>query len=521
MKNITNENWTLTKNGADALSTSGNSCLDFFATVGSMRGQSASLKYNKFITAFEEEPLLMLRALFYTRDIRGGYGERDTFTDILRRLANYRPETVIKNLWAVVEFGRAKDLYCLIGTEAEEAMWKFMKEQFELDYNNMLAGKQVSLLAKWMASPKTSSKKTTALGRLTYKKLGYDFRVKEYTKMLTSLRAYLDLPEIKMSSNRWDEIEYAHVASMCMSKRDKAFKRHDKERYEQYLADVKAGKAKMNTSTINPCDLVYKTFKLCKEARNLNYWLENYGNDGEKHQRLAEIDSEIESIDIMWNQLPDNVFEDAVVLADVSGSMNSGLAEIPPIAVSIALAIYISSRCKGPLKNVYMTFSESPIWQSINFSSLREIVEFCLDDKSWGRSTNLEAAFNLLLTTLVKNDVSVEDMPKALIVVSDMHINRASSEFKNDGDSEDIKTTFTYRMKDKFAAYGYEMPQLVYWNVNSANPVFHASKSDNGVTLVSGFSTNVLSQVFSNLGKTPYEMMVETLNSDRYSRIEL
>ena len=51
MRNVTNNSWTLTENGADALSTSGNSCLDFFATAGSMRGQSASLKYDKFITA--------------------------------------------------------------------------------------------------------------------------------------------------------------------------------------------------------------------------------------------------------------------------------------------------------------------------------------------------------------------------------------------------------------------------------------------------------------------------------------
>ena len=72
---------------------------------------------------------------------------------MIRHLAEINTESVEKNLWAVLEFGRAKDLYSLIGTPAEKTMWKFMKEQFELDLANMAEEKSVSLLAKWIATP--------------------------------------------------------------------------------------------------------------------------------------------------------------------------------------------------------------------------------------------------------------------------------------------------------------------------------------------------------------------------------
>ena len=497
--------WTKTDNGEDALSTTGSYCLDFFATSGSMRGADVTKKITAFNRAWNEDPLTALKLLFYTRDIRGGYGERDTFNEILAYLADKHPETVSKNLWAILEFGRASDLYTLISTKAENDMWKFMKNQFELDYENMKQDKSVSLLAKWIKSPKASSKKTTSIGRLTLKKLGYEHNRNEYRHKLVELRHYLDIPEIKMCQGKWSEIEYAKVPSRCMFRYNKAFAKHDTERYNKYLADVNNGNQKMNMGAVTPCDIMAEALKIAFDNAPKYNW---------------------DSIETMWKSLPDTVIGNAVVMADTSGSMTHGSASIPPIAVAIALATYISQRNKGDLKDVYMSFNANPRWHNIDFESLRDTVMYMLKDKTWGNNTNIEAAFDLVLKTLINGKVSPEDAPKALIIISDMQFDECNGLYstKNDFEKDEygnFKLTFTAKMQEKFKKAGYELPQLIYWNVDSKTTAFHAAKSDSGVTLVSGFSVNVLTQVFENIGKSPYEAMMATISSERYSKIEL
>ena len=128
-------------------------------------------------------------------------------------------------------------------------------------------------------------------------------------------------------------------------------------------------------------------------------------------------------------------------------------------------------------------------------------------------STNLEAAFNLLLNTCIKGNVTQEDMPQAIVIVSDMQINCVN------GVDRDNNMTFYDVMKKRYNDAGYEMPQVVFWNVNAKNATFHASKSARGVSMVSGFSPNVFKQVMENIGTTPYELMMAVVNSERYSGI--
>lgn len=132
----------------------------------------------------------------------------------------------------------------------------------------------------------------------------------------------------------------------------------------------------------------------------------------------------------------------------------------------------------------------------------------------WGNSTNLEKAFDKLLETCIKGGVSQEEMPKAILVVSDMQINAASSACDGDG-----HINFFESMSKKYERAGYKMPQLVFWNVNAKRATFHASKNDAGASLVSGFSVNVFKQVIKSIGSTPYELMMNILESERYKDI--
>lgn len=480
----TEMSWGKTWNGADCYKTTLNSCLDMFGRSGAMRQAQISDKQNLFRKAFEENSDIAMKLLFYTRDVRGGYGERDTFNNMFKWLANKHPESVNKNLWAILEYGRAKDLYALIGTNSEDAMWAFMKEQFELDLKNMNAGKSVSLLAKWIATPDASSETTKVLGKKTAKMLGYDYKtMSTYKKKLRALRKYLDIPEAKMATGKWSEIEYSKLSSQCLIKHRVAFARHDENRYADFISKASTGDVKMNTATMTPCDIIHN-------VRN------NYTED----------------LDTMWSNLTDYCEGNALVMCDTSGSMTwSGNNSMQPIDVAVALSMYFAERNKGELKDVFMTFESNPHLVEIDGINLSQKYHNIMR-APWGGSTNLEGAFNMLLNICKTNNVSQEDMPDALIIISDMQINCVQ------GISNE-RITFYDAMQRKYEAAGYRLPQVVFWNVNAVNPTFHASATQNGVSMVSGYSPAVFKSVMQNIGRTPLDLMMEIVNSERYADI--
>ena len=485
--------WTETWNGCDTLATTDSACLDMFGRAGAMRAASVEDKQIMFSKAFREDKDIAVKLLFYTRDVRGGYGERDTFNQMLAHLAVINTESVENNLWAVLEFGRAKDLYTLIGTPAEEAMWAFIKHQFEIDLANMAEGKSVSLLAKWIATPDSKVEETKELGKLTAKKLGYSFKtMREFKNKLRALRKYLDLPEAKMCAGKWDEIEYSKCASRFLLKNRKAFARNDEARWAEFNKKVETGEATMNMGTVTPADIIY-------EVRH------NYTSDLEN----------------MWKSLPDMCEGNVMVMCDTSGSMldydwsvrGAVKTKVKPIDVAFGLALYFAQHNKGDLKDVMMNFSDRPQFIELDAATLIDNYNIASKAPVNYSSTNLEGAFNLLLKTCAKGNVAAEEMPQAIVIVSDMQINCVS------GVDRDNNMTFYNAMKKRYREAGYEMPQVVFWNVNAVNPTFHAAKSNRGVSLVSGYSTNVFKQVMENIGTTPYELMMAIVSSERYADI--
>ena len=477
--------WGVTENGQACKVTTANALLDMFGRAGAMRNSSVEDRRLMFNAAYNENADAAVKLLFYVRDIRGGYGERDTFAHMLRELAMLNRESVAKNLWAVMEFGYAKDLYSLIGTEAEDDMWAFMKNQFEMDYENMKAGKSISLLAKWIATPDSKSEKTREIGKLTAKKLGYSFKtMSDYKRKLREMRKYLDLPEAKMCAGKWNEIEYSKCASKFMLKNRNALREHDKERYEEFFKKVESGEAKLHTDTLTPVDIVHSV-------------RENYTPD----------------LETTWKALKDVCEHNALVIADTSGSMSWHCSNgVYPLEVAQALAIYFAQRNKGNLKDLFMTFSDNPEFVEVNRSTLRDNLRV-VEQADWDGSTNLEAAFDLLLKTAKNGKLANEDMPEALVIVSDMQINCV------DGLDSDHRMTFYEVMKERYEAAGYKMPHVVFWNVQATKPTFHATVDTAGVSMVSGWSVNVFKQVMENIGTTPLDLLNAVLTSDRYKDI--
>lgn len=469
--------WTKTTNGEWAKNTTDSALLDMFSQIGSMRNRSDQDKIKMFELAYQENPLLTLKCLFYARDIRGGLGERDTFRAIIRYMGDNHTDDVIKNISLIPEYGRYDDLYFLIGTKAEKAMWEFIRFQLIMDITAMDSNKPVSLLAKWLKKADASSKNTKMLGIYTAKKL--NMSVYEYKRICNKLRKYINVVEIKMSNREWEDIEYSKVPSNAMTKYRTAFYNHDYDGITKYIEDVKSGKQKINSSTLYPYDIVEKVL---------------YGR--EQNDILEQ----------QWKNLPDYVGDvNALVMADVSGSM-----EGRPMATSIGLALYFAERNKGAYKNIFMTFSSRPEIVEIKGESLYQKIHF-IENAAWGMNTNLTSAFQLLLHIAVKNKCKQEDLPKCLIIVSDMQIDAASGESRK---------LMTDRMKEEFKQYGYEMPRLVYWNVNSVSNTFLADKESENVFLVSGSSINSFKNVLDFEG-TPYKSMLKVLNDERYNEVSV
>ena len=478
---------TFTENGAQAKNTSGDKLVDFYATIGALRNADDARVTRLFDDAYAEDPLLATKILFYARDIRGGLGERKIFRTLLKHAAMYHPEAVKPNLVLIGTYGRCDDLYSLIETPLENDMWLTMKHQFKEDLLNLQQDKSVSLLAKWIKTPDTSSAESRKLGCLTAKKLGYS--VYDFKRLLRKLRKQIRVTETFMSAQKWDEIVYPEVPSKAMNNYRKAFKKHDEERFNEFTQKALKGEVKINSSTLYPYDLVEK-------YKKYNGW----GN--------IFVDTEDPTVEAQWRQLPNYVQEGshAIVMADTSGSMYGR-----PMDTALGLAIYFAERNVGPYKDVFMTFSMKPTFQAIKGQTLLQKLKN-LNTEGWSSNTNLKAAFNYVLDTAIKNEVSPDDMPKAIIVVSDMEIDACET---------NKSWSFYETVKAQYEINGYQIPTVIFWNVDSRHDVFHADSNRKGVQLVSGQSTAVFKQLMENIGCTAYEAMLRVLNNERYDAIQV
>lgn len=472
--------WTKTENGADAKNTTDSALLDMFATIGSMRNRSEDEIIQKFELAFQEDPLGAMRCLFYARDIRGGLGERRVFRVLLPYIAEKHKSELDKNLRLVPEYGRFDDFYSLIGTQVEDRMWECVKKQLSLDVINMQDDEPCSLLAKWLKKADSSSPNTRKLGIYTAQKLGMS--VYDYKRLCVKLRKYIDVVEQRMSAREWNTINYPAVPSRAMMNYRKAFARHDQERFDEYLNKVQSGERKINSATLYPYDIVEKIL---------------YGQEGGK------------VLEAQWDNLPDYVDGDvnAVVMADVSGSMSGR-----PMATSIGLAMYFAERNKGAYHNLFMTFSENPQFVTVKGDTITQKINF-ISKAGWGWNTDLEKALLKILDVAIENQCSQEEMPKSLIIISDMEIDRCTS--------QNHRENFYDYVSRVYEEHGYKIPNVVFWNVNSRHDVFLADKNRKGVQLVSGQSASTFKNLIGCVDKTPVEMMYSVLNSDRYQAIKI
>ena len=499
-------NFTLTENLAASYKSTLSDCLDLFASIGALRNASEQDIILRFSRAFAEEPNLALKTLFYARDVRGGLGERRVFRIIIKWLAQHDSEALIKNLKFIPEFGRWDDLLILINTNNDcgLAALNFIKAQFELDLNNLRDNLPASLLAKWLPSINASNSQTVLNAKRIAKFLNLNYA--DYRKNLTALRNSIKLLENYLRERDYS-FDYSKQPSRAMYKYKKAFIRNDEQRYKDFLEQVSQGKAKLNTGTLMPYDIVAP---IVYEDNIPNYFYRNIEIEPDNNTCVTMTEDERKAADVTWNAL-ENFAENinnALVVIDGSGSMYR-LTRPDPASVALSLGIYFAERNSGAFKNHFITFSESPKLVEIKGRDIYEKVKYCMGFNE-AANTNLQKVFELILNAAHEHEVKQADMPEAIYIISDMEFDYCMEDAS--------MTNFDYAKK-LFKAYGYKMPKIIFWNVDARNFQQPVTMNEQGVCLISGNSARLFNIAMRG-GATPYELMLEVLLSERYKEIK-
>lgn len=451
-----------TENNMKALESTTDACVDLFFNIGASRGQDIVPAFAK---AFADSPEHALRIALWSRDIRGGAGERKLFRDILLHIEKYEPYILLHTdfLKVVPVVGRWDDLLVLHTPQVRSRVNALISDA--LLHKN-------GLCAKWM--PRKGPR-----AALLRHELGWT--PKFYRKTLVNLT---NVVETQMCSKNWTEINFEHVPSLAMARYAKAFGRNALEHYLEYKQKLQTGEAKVNAAGVYPYDVI-KTLRA--------------GDDVLANE--------------MWKALP-NFMDDQNVLplVDVSGSMSCSAGGNPNLTcmdISVSLGLYCADKNQGAFKDTFLTFSATPELLHLKGKLSTKLEQ--MESSDWGMNTDLHAAMDLIIAHAVSNKVPQKDMPTALLILSDMQFDECI-EFDDSA----------YEMiARKFKDAGYEMPAIVFWNLRATGnaPVDFKKK---GVALVSGFSPSIMKSVlaadFSKM--TPHAIMLQTIMNDRYTYSE-
>lgn len=477
-------NTTYTENGGTAYRSTESYCLDMFFKAGAMRNSSAQEIADTVIRAYAENPDKTMKILFFTRDARGGLGERRFFRIAVSALVEFAPDAVRKNIALFPEYGRFDDLCVMLGTPLEKEVAEIIDAQLRFDKASMAVGEKISLLAKWMPSVNTSSKETRNMGRRLAALL--DMSEPEYRRTLSALRKYTDILENRLRERDYT-FSYEVQPSCAMFKYRNAFIRNDGERYAEFLNKVHGGEAKLHADRLFPYDIVRAAIT----------------NNISPEEKL--------SLDAAWKSLPDlsaAKCENAVAVIDGSGSMTWGMG-IRPIDAALSLGIYFAEHNTGAFANHFITFSENPRLVEIKGRDIVEKSRYCYTFNEMA-NTNIEAVFRLILRTAVKNCVPRSELPAKLYIISDMQFDRCVIGGNNDA--------LFREMRKLYSKHGYKLPEVIFWNVNSRCDAMPVTRSETGAALVSGYSPSVFDMVMGG-DCSPETVMNRILSSERYAHI--
>jgi hypothetical protein len=455
---------------------------------------------HKYLTEACTENLVDTCVLtFHLRDCRGGKGERSLGrTAFVWLMQNWYPE-MIKLVPHIPNYGRWDDLFVLWPNVCDSTndllpVVRCMASQLSEDLSNMLNGKPISLCAKWAPTEGGSIDKKYNVVDALCKVLGVN-KMQYRKEYIVPLRSYLKIVEKYMCEKRWDEIDFGKVPSCAMKRLKKAFEKHSKETFAEWKSKLSTGETKVNAKVLQP-------HELCCEVRKTG-----------KADEVCEAQWKV-----ILEQVKENCkLKDMLVVVDTSSSMDNwsdrtrkkDLSGFAPIDVSCALGLIVSSAVQGPFHNHVITFNEVPTFKIIPDGTLAQRWTN-IKNIPWGGNTNFQAIFDMILAKGKSYGLKQEDMPKNVLVISDMQFDEANG--------RNTKTNFEM-VEKKYLSSGYKRPNIIFWNVAAGHSDFPVSVGDNGTALISGFSPSILKSFLTGIEYNPESIMRATIDDERYDLI--
>lgn len=311
--------------------------------------------------------------------------------------------------------------------------------------------------AKWLPRERSAQSKLAAEIRQYF-----GMTPKAYRKQLADLS---ETVEDLMCSQLWSDINFSHVPSIAASRYKKAFLRHAPAEFGQYVQALAAKdpSVKINAGAIFPYEII-----------------KNRGDASDPTIRTH--------INAQWDALPNYVGDASILpLVDVSGSMMDsagGGTTTTCLDVAVSLGLYLSQKNTGKFKDMFLTFSESPELLHLTGDVVDRLGQ--MDRSEWSMSTDIEAAFTKILEVAIAGKVPQDEMPKILLVLSDMQMNEAT----------DPHHTAMDNVKAQYAAANYTIPLVVWWNLKHKGNV-PVKCTEQGAALVSGFSPSLMKTILA------------------------
>lgn len=478
--------------------------------------------------------------LFQTRNIRGGKGERALAYDMLGALDKKQHALSLALIPLFSHYGCWKDLFVLGQNVAfKETVLDLTVKQFAADNAAIKAeGGKVSLLAKWAPREKSFNGLLAKwLANRLFPTLAIlSERMKMYRKMVSALNKHIDTVEVKMCDRHFADIEPSHVPGRALQKYRKAFLNevstfknghHDKfargERSTEYdriegakhfsehfAAGAKGDVVLKGADTVYPHEVVEAVYHSHDDS------------EAERNLRLGQ-----------WlafvAKAKTSALRNCLAMCDFSGSMDG-----VPKMVSLALGMLIAEVSGS---NKILTFDSEPKWHTFNPAhNLYEKVA-SIGNIGHGLSTDFQKAMDLVLADIKERRVKPEDVPKDLIVFTDMGWDHACSSSEQSpwtGNSyrNNVKTeqwqTHIQMIRENFKRAGEDMwgvpfvpPRIVIWNLRAAYDDFHARADEEGVVMLSGWSP-ALFKVLQEKGVevlTPYAALRLQLDDPMYQPV--
>lgn len=451
---------TRTENGMKTFDSSKSNLVDLFFAIGASRGKDLS---TEFARALAQDETLALRLLMWARDVRGGAGEREVVRKILLNLEKTNPTALARVLPHLAEFGRWDDLLIFQTKEVKATAFTMIGDALR---------ERNGLAAKWM--PRQGA---LAAEIRTF----FGMSPKFYRKSLVELSKTV---EQNMCAQDWTNINYSHVPSLAAARYQKAFKKHDTVGYDAYKAKLATGDAKVNAAAVYPYDVI-KSHK--------------FGGDATVMQA-------------QWDALPNYIGDELVLpMCDVSGSMScpvGGNANLTCMDVCVSLGLYLADKNTGPFKDMFLTFSAKSKIEILKGNLTSKLAQ--LQRSQWDMNTNLNAAFDEVLRVAVAGKVDASDMPKYILIMSDMQFDQCA---RHDDSAMQM-------IERKYAEAGYTVPNIVFWNLNARAGQSPVKFDKKGTALVSGFSPAILQSILAAEDLDPVSVMIKTICSPRYAVIQ-